>query len=220
MNPIGWCDKTVNYSYIAGFFDGEGCITILTIKLKNRFQLRPKIDLTQKKQEILHIIKKKLGYGYIYKTKENISKLLICSYKDLNNFINNVGKYIIIKKEQIDLLKLFLNKCSDSRSCPYSQIELSFLLDIRDKIHLLNKPAIELKYSKNEVLKSNDLNLDEWKEKRKKNMSKINNKFIKKNIPIEEINKYLELGYSIRKISRIFKVDHTAIMRRIKYAKI
>jgi transposase-like protein len=214
---IEWCDTVWNpedaYKYIAGFFDGEGCITFLTIRGKNNFRIRPKADFSQKDNKILYWIKDILQYGWI-SNSGGASRLIITSYKDLRKFIDTVGKYVIVKKEQINLLKEFLDNFTEKRNLPYREEELKFILEIRDKIKKLNHTG-KSKYSAEEVILTSKNNFNLWQEKHGELIKGLSKKYIRKDISKEEINKYLKEGLSIRKIAKLFNVAHTTIMRRI-----
>ena len=213
-NKIGWCNAILN-AYIAGFFDGEGTATILTIKVGNTFRLRPKIGLAQKDSRILHLIRDYLGCGWISEWMSKSSgkgtpQLSMTSYKDIRHFISTIGKYIIIKEEQIKLLKLYLDKYSEKKNSPYDKKEISEIIDIRDKIHNLNLHDKELKYSKTKILNdTNFINIKEWMKKRSAKGKQALNEYAQ-SIKLPRIDIYCECGCGEKLIDR----DNKARLRR------
>ena len=105
----------MDWSYIAGFFDGEGNFKINGIKMTNEkisYQLQIRIDNTNK--EVLEKIKKFLGYGQIYtrirkeQNRQNIYQFTISNKKDALNFLLKIKDLLIEKKPQAEyLLKNF-----------------------------------------------------------------------------------------------------------------
>lgn len=100
----------INRPYIAGLFDGEGCISLVKIK---RFDKRKTEGFTQKyalqvsigqNQDfgIFEELKKKFG-GYIKTTKPKGFKLWHLWGKDGAVFLKTILPYLVIKKEQAQI---------------------------------------------------------------------------------------------------------------------
>ena len=87
----------MNWHYLAGFFDGEGTITIRG--------KRCRVAITQTNKEILEEIRDFVGYGYVVEVKKRKPHWKDCwiyfiSRKaDMLHFFKNVYPFLILKKE-------------------------------------------------------------------------------------------------------------------------
>lgn len=141
----------INDDYIAGFFDGEGCITIKVStdkRKKHNTFIGGKIDIVQTNLEILEEIKKVLAYGYIGKRKKknknhnDIWYFQVQAEKDLRNFIKRFENKIIIKKRQLNILLNFFNirkKITDGKYRPKNILKL---LEFAKNMQIANSSKI------------------------------------------------------------------------------
>lgn len=89
----------MNWEYIAGFFDGEGCVS----HLKNQWR----ISVGQNTKEVLQEIRDYIGYGTIYKeystqyTQGVHYRLQIFRKKEVYAFLSTILPYVIVKKERV-----------------------------------------------------------------------------------------------------------------------
>lgn len=191
-NKSGWCNSIWN-AYIAGFFDGEGSAHIITIKRKKKgfpFQFRPHIDMSQKERCILDKINGHLGYGKVGKNYfAGAHKYFVISHNEVLRFINEVGEYVIIKKQQLELLKEMINIARKKKNVPYVRDDLEKIIEIRDRLHTLNQTNKKLKYSKAEILNAtNFVVIEEWNKNRSESGKKALNEYAKsKKLPRELI---------------------------------
>ena len=93
--------RPVERAYIAGFFDGEGCITHYSNK-----RGRPRISMGQKEPEVLHRIQTMLGYGNVrsYSPSNSLHRywrLDIAREEWMKHFINTVLPYSIVKRKKL-----------------------------------------------------------------------------------------------------------------------
>jgi len=91
-------------AYVAGLFDGEGCIHVQ----KN---CQMKVYLTQKDPEILYLLKKQYG-GRVYTKQDGnenyTAQWQLCPKKDMESFLKAIQPHSIIKRSQIELaLQMF-----------------------------------------------------------------------------------------------------------------
>lgn len=95
-------DSLVNISpaYIAGLFDGEGCVSV-SVRKDGRLNFQVKI--TQKDRSILDIIANALGYGVVWFQGEH-HDLRLFSADDISRFIETVLPYSIVKRSQLILM--------------------------------------------------------------------------------------------------------------------
>jgi len=84
--------------YVAGFFDGEGCVSINTTG-------RCTISITQKNPEVLYLIQKQYGGNVHCKWKKHFecSHWLTNGKQDVIRFLNLIKPYVVVKKKEIDL---------------------------------------------------------------------------------------------------------------------
>lgn len=129
MNDTEWL------AYIAGLFDGEG-----TFGLYRHNSNSPCVQATayiaNTNKEILEEVRDVLGYGTVYNGRAGTEKWkplyrLEFSQKETEWFIDDVGMYLRIKKEQSKVLKEFftLRKRIDAEK----KIELSIKLKALNK---------------------------------------------------------------------------------------
>ena len=86
-------------NYIAGFFDGEGCVSGYI--LENGYP-RVKISMGQKRSGVLYWIQEILKMGRICTFKRgDISKLQISGKKNVGRFIDLILPHSIVKKEEL-----------------------------------------------------------------------------------------------------------------------
>ena len=104
----------VQKSYIAGFLDGDGSIYV---RLKpNRtyrygFQISPYIVLFQSQKEKINFQKicDLINLGYLRTRKDGILEYIIGRTDAIRKFLQIVKPFVILKKEQVDLMIKILN---------------------------------------------------------------------------------------------------------------
>jgi intein-encoded DNA endonuclease-like protein len=93
----------MNWEYIGGFFDGEGCVGIK--KQPNR-RIRVDINISQKKGAILYEIAKFLSEfkieSHIYNNKDNVPYLQIAQSRSARLFLENIQSHVFVKREDVD----------------------------------------------------------------------------------------------------------------------
>lgn len=102
--------READRAYIAGFFDGEGCISS-SMKGGKRYMLQ--VTISQRSRLVLNHIQDLLGYGKIYTNARGVSILRIQGANNIASFIRVIYPYSIVKKPQLrvgyQLLKLPAN---------------------------------------------------------------------------------------------------------------
>jgi intein/homing endonuclease len=103
---------TEEWAYIAGFFDGEGWITLATI---NGRHIAIRIGITQKKIEVLLWIKARLGFGYLENhygggnyTFNKCSQLLFGKQREQLAFLIGILPYLHVKRTKAEAAITFL----------------------------------------------------------------------------------------------------------------
>jgi hypothetical protein len=104
--------------WLAGFFDGEGCISGQLQFVPTKYIKHPRISLqvsiTQKDRGILEQIKKKYG-GVIYAKKSGHPcwHLRWLGKKEMGRILHILAPYVICKKEQVLLALKFVDTLRD-----------------------------------------------------------------------------------------------------------
>lgn len=94
-------------SYFAGFFDGEGYVGCICIKVGEYYSL--KVTVTNNNRDILELYRCEFG-GSIKHPSENGSKCAWTWYvhgKNLVAFLKAIQPYVIVKKPQVDIALTF-----------------------------------------------------------------------------------------------------------------
>ncbi len=178
----------MDYQYIAGFFDGEGSAMVMTIRRnlsgKTIYRLRPTISIAQGTQDILKDIATRLGYGSIQKSGDRCYKLLITGNKNIIDFVNNVGKFSVLKNRQLKLLQeLAIYQDEKYSNTPYNRESMEYMVDMRDKVFEANtwtRSRIKQKYSREKILQENDfIDIDAWVKARSANGKNALQKYAK-----------------------------------------
>jgi len=117
--------KETTKAYIAGFLDGEGCITFSIGKRnkscyadngrlkcpKDMFYLLPSIQITNTSLRTLQFMKNEIGFGKVFmrlKKKKlsdrKIYKLTFFKQKDILKILESLLPYLILKRKQAILM--------------------------------------------------------------------------------------------------------------------
>lgn len=110
MIVIRYTVDKMDWSYIAGFFDGEGNLHINVIRIKNKFKtLQIFCRIYNVNKDILESIKRFIGFGKIYTHKGHRALELVISKKqEVKYFLEKIKDLVYLKKEQINyILKNF-----------------------------------------------------------------------------------------------------------------
>ena len=98
--------------YLAGFFDGEGSFIIRFVpdkRYKTGFQVKPRINITQKDKKILLKIQKTFKMGKIYfHNRDKIWYYNIQKFRDMLKFISIMKKRMIVKKNKGEKFEICL----------------------------------------------------------------------------------------------------------------
>ncbi len=138
-------------SYIAGIIDGEGSIHIVTDKNKrlNRLRLKPEISISNTKIELLEYLKDNIPMSFIISKKQRnnykhsfkfsktkvIYELRITSYSQLKQTLPFLIPYLLIKKEQAQLMLNYLNYRTSISKRRYTNKDYKF----KKQMEVLNK---------------------------------------------------------------------------------
>lgn len=135
---------SLELSYLAGFFDGEGSINLLTRKRKHwnvEYQLT--VAIGQKDGETLDWIKEKFG-GNVYLVKRDGSFFWAASNRQAEKFLRNILPFLKYKRPQAELALTFFDK---KRRNPIPPEELVRREKIRQGLIALKKTIIKSKFA-------------------------------------------------------------------------
>lgn len=101
--------KAEDLAYIAGFFDGEGCATILHGGGANRNCIQKRVSICNTNRDILLQIQRILGFGSLYEKKRDNKKHktlydLVFLQDQIPVFLALILPYVRLKKRQVEIL--------------------------------------------------------------------------------------------------------------------
>jgi len=89
-------------SYLAGFFDGEGCVGIYRHMCKGKPYFELNLKVTQKDRTILNFFQMHYG-GYVMYNKEQDVHIWTTDVPSAVQFLTDVSPYLIVKASQAKL---------------------------------------------------------------------------------------------------------------------
>lgn len=98
-----------NLSYIAGFFDGEGCISTgrhrpTSQRETGQSYIRVKVSVSQRFPQILLYIRDYFGFGEVYEVKDGTQWRYSCSSSQQTmSFLQALLPYLKVKRRQAEL---------------------------------------------------------------------------------------------------------------------
>jgi len=121
--------KKINWDYIAGFFDGEGCIRIYAIKNSNRKHVHFAIAQSTKNNSVLYQIQQFLKDECIDSSIRDIkerkgevgnktSYLYICKHLDILKVLVKIRSRVIVKDHDVEIAIVWLRESLAKRSQP------------------------------------------------------------------------------------------------------
>lgn len=128
----------MNDAWLAGFFDGEGCITTQSVKIKGKYDNFPRVNMqiiiTQKDRTVLDEIQKEFG-GKVYSKGDGskCSNLKIVGKQKMKTFLLSIYPYSKCKKEQIELALKFIETIREENLGCVAMPRV--VHDLRDNIH-------------------------------------------------------------------------------------
>jgi len=130
-------EKELSLDWIAGFFDGEGSVSISIRKDDRRnhgsyfgFYFDVRIRIGQKNPEILTKIQRFLGFGFT-----SGSEFVVRKHDDIKRFIELIGSRSLVKKEEIDLMAKTIPLLSHRGSVYIPKENAEKILGIIERLH-------------------------------------------------------------------------------------
>ena len=105
--------SSIQKAYLAGFLDGDGSIYVRlkpNPTYKFGFQVAPYIVLFQsaKGRKNFDKVCSLIGFGYMRERKDGILEYTVGKLKDIDKLLSMIEKYVILKKEQVKLMRKIL----------------------------------------------------------------------------------------------------------------
>ena len=97
-------------SYLAGLFDGEGCVSITTHKKKDKIYYTKTLIFTQSEESSCLLFQSELGVGKIYKRDNRVNKIIYdwrANNRDAIIAAQLLFPYVRVKKEEL-LIKILI----------------------------------------------------------------------------------------------------------------
>jgi len=104
--------------YVAGLFDGEGCVTSQMQWVKGKYEKYPRVHLrlsiTNNSIRIMELLEEWFGGGSRKKQKnKDCYHWLVIGKKEMLRFLNYIKDFVIIKRDQVDLAIKFAETLRD-----------------------------------------------------------------------------------------------------------
>lgn len=129
----------IQKAYLAGFLDGDGSIYVQAKPnptYKYGFQVAPYIVLfqSQKDKENFEKVCSLIGFGYLRERKDGILEYIIGRADEIREFIRHLKPYLVMKKDQAELIIQIL----DAKEGVESEEDFKKLLKLIDSFRELN----------------------------------------------------------------------------------
>ena len=128
------------YAYMAGFLDGDGCITVKierSITCRLGFRARVRVSFTQhrSRRRVLDFLQKKMGLGRVIEyDHNNMAEYVINDQKVISRLLDRLKPYVFVKSKHLRLAK----KIFVLRKKGYSKKTLNEMLIIARKVRSFN----------------------------------------------------------------------------------
>jgi len=119
-NPTGG-SHGISEQYVAGFFDGEGCVYSQLQWIQGKYEKYPRISvqvtIAQTDLNILKLIEKWFGgktkIHMLNRTTKTCYQWRVVGKIEVMRFLNTIRPYVVVKKEQVELALEFCDTLRD-----------------------------------------------------------------------------------------------------------
>lgn len=138
----------MSWQYIAGLFDGEGCITCGPKRSGRRrhFSINLNIVITMTHEEVITWLKDFTGMGLNCKPTSRNNKKHAVSYTfrvgaaDQLHFLKSIRPFVIVKRQQVDLAISYRKHFeAQGKTWQMSEAEEQYRLQVYNEMRDLNK---------------------------------------------------------------------------------
>jgi len=140
----------ISLEWLAGFFDGEGSITVVHSISKKHKQYFLSVGLTQSNFDVLDKIRREYG-GNLYKKSKQTGRHqgyeLRWTSKAAIEFLSILAPYLVVKKPQAEIAlgewaPLLLPRGRRGPGQGLTDVDLLNRENVRLKLHFLNSPPL------------------------------------------------------------------------------
>lgn len=104
----------IYWAYLAGFVDGEGCISVYGWKNKKQKSYRPKLRIAQTDQVVMLELHERFGkVGYFRIDRHERAHWQFLSREDLRWALTNLLPHLLLKRGQAEVALKLLDDKSD-----------------------------------------------------------------------------------------------------------
>ena len=133
--------------YIAGFIDGEGCISLETLKYKWGRTYRPALSITNTHLPALLLVKNFFGCGGTRSWKQDGNRKLRWVYyvsgaKRLQPILHQLRPYLVIKAPQADLVMAYIEEMRPTIGKKFSHEERIVRTSYAEQMRVLNHRGV------------------------------------------------------------------------------
>ena len=141
----------LSLQYMAGFTDGEGCISLPSAgsnyyrkgSCKKYYYISPKVVIANTRRDVLQKFKNQFG-GYISPGKAANSKWKpVFSYqlehKRALTFIKAIYPFLVLKRKQAELIFKYYKVSNGRTKRAFTEYRLNRLRSLKMEMHVLNK---------------------------------------------------------------------------------
>ena len=132
----------MNISYLAGFFDGEGCISVSQTPRTSRIR----VAVTNTKKEVVEEYYNRFGGSIFLANRDDSPQARpqwvwsLAKKSEIQRFLDEVGKHLVLKSEQVKLADEYLCLLQDQGRRYLEPKEVTFTrILICEKMKSLNK---------------------------------------------------------------------------------
>ena len=148
----------ISNQYWAGFFDGEGSVSISNV-------LRPSATLTQKRRHVLDLAFAKFG-GMVYgkgNKKHEGYQLTFKNADEVEGFLNAIYPFLIVKKEEVEIILELLTfiKRKNTGCHPLSNEESEKRLHLRKKLQSIRPKKLFADKPPLKTIRRNEIKLSQ-----------------------------------------------------------
>jgi len=139
----------LNDSYVAGFFDGEGSVVIIVVRVKKHgriyYQFRPLLKMSQKYRPVLDSIRSYLGTCSVTGNALNGYRYVIQSVEHIIKVADRLLQWSLVKRDSLRVVRRFceFQQSKVRKNTPYSRQEIETMIALRDELLNLNEMTRE-----------------------------------------------------------------------------
>lgn len=131
--------QDIDRAYIAGFFDGEGCVSCYLGGSSTPKYPYLRITLVQKDARVLYEIRELLGYGTVSHgsgSNRDMWSLVVSGRRDVRTFLAAVAPFVRVKSRQVELAQIMLDLIGVPQTDETKAQRMALYHEIRKEKHV------------------------------------------------------------------------------------